>query len=192
MDKRRLDSVVISASYILHHLCFQNICNLKKKCFKGWGQRCWPTFAEFFFSGNASYRKHVIRQITHCAISTLLLPNDERVKLSVTNRKFTCQTFWQRMKSRVANDRLACQHLTQPCFFKVNLSFTARLFFSWRLKDQLDLRYVMKKTINLNCALQIQINVLLHRRGFAKEEPSGAQWSGERMADRKRSQMTSK
>ena len=82
------------------------------------------------------------------------------------------------MKSRVANDRLACQHLTQPCFFKVHLSFTARLFFSWRLEDQLDLRYVMKKTINLNCALQIQINVLLHRRGFAKEEPSGAQWSG--------------
>ena len=36
----------------------------------------------------------------------------------------------------------------------------------------------MKKTINLNCALQIQINVLLHRCGFAKEEPSGAQWSG--------------
>ena len=31
----------------------------------------------------------------------------------------------------------------------------------------------MKKTINF--ALQIQINVLLHRCGFAKEEPSGAQ-----------------
>ena len=36
--RERVDSVVISASDILHHLCFQNIYNLKKKVFQVMGE----------------------------------------------------------------------------------------------------------------------------------------------------------
>ena len=59
--------MVISASYILHHLCFQNICNVKKSVSSDGGRdarqhllKCW--FVLFFL--NATNRKHVIRDIT--------------------------------------------------------------------------------------------------------------------------------
>ena len=139
---------------------------------------CWNVVVVVFFFGNATYRKHVTRQITYFAISALLINTDRTVKLSANNRKFTCQTFWQHMKSRATNDRLACQDLTQQCFFKVYLPFRARPFFSWRLEDQLDLRHVMKKKIKFKLySSTFQINVLFHRCGFSKQEPSGAQWS---------------